>query len=558
MKNIKKILILSVLAASFSACEKSKVEYPRVQKESIKGDVIEDQVQPDGNWYVKDPILNKVEGVGSERAQTEFTLKNQREIIVAVIDSGVDIMHEDLKNKIWNNPGEVGVDANGKDKRTNQIDDDQNGYVDDVYGWNFIGSKDGRHVAFENVEVTRESLRYDKKIANGDTLTTEEKAYFEKVNADYNKQRNETEENLKGLVTLEASAIASKKILKDKINMDDYSSEKLEAIVSEDADVLKAKVTLQEITKNFRSVARFFRILDYERNSLNYNLNKNFNAREIVGDDPDDFNQADYGNNDVTGPDASHGTHVSGIIAAERNNGLGINGIAQNVKIMALKVVPNGDERDKDIVMAIRYAIKNGAQIINMSFGKKYSPSKEKIDEAFLKASEKGILIFHAAGNDASNNDEVTFYPNRRIMNSPIQSAVVPNWLEVGASAQIRGLKMVAPFSDFGKKDVDLFSPGYELNSSIPGNKYAVYSGTSMASPAAAGVGALLMSNFDAMTAAQAKAILLHETRQYPELLVHLPGSQALDLPVPFAGLSATGGVIDAFKSIRFARELAN
>lgn len=530
------------------------------KKENPKGYVVEPKNTPGGDWFIKDPTLDQLEGVSSERAQVEFALKNEREIIVAVIDSGIDTQHEDLKNKIWNNPGETGLDQKGQDKSSNGIDDDNNGYVDDVHGWNFLGSKDGQHIEDETLEVTREALRYDQKIANGETLTDAEKKYFEKVNEDYNSQVKEAQDWLDEMTPYVVKADAAKKVLKEKLNLEDYSIEKLKAIESTDAQVLTAKADLLDICEKYRSVERMYLLYESDQNSLKYNLNKNFNPRTLVGDHPDDFSDINYGNNDVKGPDASHGTHVAGIIGAQRNNGIGINGIAENVKIMVLRAVPNGDERDKDIALAVRYAVNNGARIINMSFGKKYSPSKEKVDEAFLYAAQKNVLLFHAAGNDALNNDEVPSFPNRNVLDAVVKNkpAQISTWMEVGASAQNKDLKMVANFSNYGKKDVDLFSPGYQLKSSIPGNDYAVYSGTSMASPAAAGVGALLMSNFESMTALQAKAILLRQVRLYDGLEVHLPGSEALDLPVPFASLSTTGGVIDAYRSIQLAKDLSN
>jgi cell wall-associated protease len=551
MKNIKNSLFLMSSFILVLSCSKSKTSNSLPPKETVKGDSINDTPGADSNWFIRDPYLNQYEGVSSERAQKEFSLENKRQIIVAVIDSGVDIHHEDLKNKIWTNPGEI---------PNNGIDDDNNGYIDDMNGWNFLGSKDGQHVTFDTLEVTRESLRYDQMLANGEILTEKEIQYFEKVNKDYTERLTEAQDSLKELAPIEIKASRAQKTLKDKIQLEDYSVQKLEQISSSDTEVIQAKTDLLEISKNYRTVARFFRIYGTVKNSLEYFLNKKYDARKLVGDDETDFTQSQYGNNDVTGPDAMHGTHVAGLIAAEKNNGLGIDGVAENVKIMVLKVVPNGDEHDKDVVMAVRYAVQNGAQIINMSFGKDYSPFKSKVDEAFLLAAQKGILIFHSAGNGASDNDQVSGYPNRNVLDSSVRGLPeqISTWIEVGASAQKQGLNMVAPFSDYGKKDVDLFSPGYEMNSAIPGNQYAVLSGTSMASPAAAGVGALLMSNFENMTAVQAKAILLHQVRHYGDLMVHLPGSEALDLPVPFASLSASGGVIDAYRGIQFAKELSN
>ncbi len=553
------IPFLSCAFLLVAACNKSKETKPQPDRENVKGEILVDQPQSLGNWFIKDPYLNQLEGVSSEKSQTDFNLKNQKEIIVAVIDSGVDINHVDLKNKIWNNPGEVGLDSQGHDKRTNQIDDDQNGFIDDVYGWNFIGSADGKHVSYDTLEVTRESLRYDLKIADGEKLTEAEIKYFEVVNKDYQQQFESAQKNLKELLPIEAIASVAQNILKNKIKLEDFSEISLQKIASTDPEVMQARKDLLDVVAKFRTVARFFRIFKTTQADLDYFLNKQFDARKIVGDDPNDFTQVHYGNNDVMGPDASHGTHVAGIIAAESGNGIGIDGVAQNVKIMVLKVVPNGDERDKDVALAVRYAVNNGAHVINMSFGKSYSPFKSKIDAEFLKAAEKGILIFHAAGNEASNNDDKAGYPNRNVQDAAVlaQPEKISTWLEVGASTSQNGLGLVASFSDYGQKDVDLFSPGYEINSTIPGDQYAVYSGTSMAAPVAAGVGALLMSNFENMTGAQAKAILLHEVRTYPNLLVHLPGSEKLDLPVPFKTLSATGGVIDAYRSIRFAKELS-
>lgn len=561
MKNFLRLILSAVFACVIWSCQnRSDRDFGSVdRKENPKGIIVEPLNTPESDWFVKDPTVDQLEGVSSEKAQTDFALKNSRQIIVAVIDSGVDVQHEDLKNKIWKNPGETGADQSGHDKSSNGVDDDKNGYVDDVYGWNFLGSKDGKHIEQETLEVTREALRYDQKIANGETLTDAEKKYFEGVNSDYDEQVKEAKDWVEELAPFVKKAEVAKKVLKEKIQLEDYSLEKLKAIVSTDAEVLQAKADLIEICDRYRSVERVFRLYQADLDSLQFNLNKEFNPRKLVGDNPNDFTDTNYGNNDVKGPDASHGSHVSGIIGAERKNGIGIDGVAENVKIMVLRAVPNGDERDKDIALAVRYAVNNGAKVINMSFGKKYSPSKAQVDEAFLYAAEKGVLLFHAAGNDAKNNDEMPSYPSRNVLDAAVKNkpSQISTWIEVGASAKTKDMKMVASFSNFGKKDVDLFAPGHQLKSTIPGNEYAVFSGTSMASPTAAGVGALLMSNFEGMTASQAKAILLRQVRLYDGLQVHLPGTQALDLPVPFSSLSSTGGVIDAYSSIRLARELS-
>lgn len=562
MKNFLRIFLHVLLVSAVWSCQNRSEDKDfggYIPKENPKGVTVEPKSTPAGDWFVKDPVKDQLEGVGSERAQVDFQLQNSRQIIVAVIDSGVDTKHEDLKNKIWDNPGETGLDQEGRDKSVNGIDDDKNGYVDDVHGWNFLGSKDGKHVDQETLEVTREALRYDQKIASGETLTEAEKTYFEKVNEDYNQQVKDTKDWIEEMTPVAQKAEKGKKLLKEKIQLESYSLEKLKAIESTDQDVLQAKDDLISLCEKYRSVERFFRIYQSEQDSLKYSLNKEFNPRTLVGDDPNNFDDVNYGNNDVKGPDALHGTHVAGIIAAIRNNGLGASGVAENVKIMVLRVVPNGDERDKDIALAVRYAVKNGAHIINMSFGKKYSPFKSRVDEAFLQAANKGVLLFHSAGNDAKSNDEIPSFPNRHVLDAAVknQPAQISTWIEVGASAKTKDMKMVASFSNYGKKEVDLFSPGHQLLATLPDNEYGVLSGTSMAAPAAAGVGALLMSNFETMTGAQAKAIIFRQIRLYDGLEVHLPGSQALDLPVPFANLSVTGGVIDAYRSIQLARDLS-
>ncbi|MES3037738.1 MAG: S8 family serine peptidase [Bdellovibrionota bacterium] len=558
---MKSILIALLSASVLVGCSKKETAAPETRPENPKGFEIVDQTgQADtGNWFVKDPVDDKLEGVSSEKAIKEFDLKHEREIIVAVIDSGVDVKHPDLQGKIWVNPKESGLDEKGVDKANNGIDDDGNGLVDDVHGWNYLGGADGKNIEQETLEMTREALAYDKLLASGAVLTPEQEAYYKKVVAAYEAEKKDAQDTLAEMEPQEKKVAAAKATLKEKLGLEDYSQAALEAATSADADVLAAKDVLLATIKQYRTVERFYRIFDNAKNTLAYYLNKDFNPRTIVGDDPNDFSQTVYGNNDVQGPDALHGTHVAGIIASVRGNGIGVDGVAENVKIMALRAVPDGDERDKDVALAVRYAVDHGAHIINMSFGKGFSPGKAHVDAAFLYAAEKGVLLVHAAGNSAKNNDLGGNYPNRTVLNSAVLNlpAKIPTWMEIGASAQEKGLKMVASFSNYGKAEVDLFSPGVNLKATVPNNEYAVLSGTSMASPAAAGSAALLMSNFPAMSAAQAKAILLRQVRLYNSLEVHLPGSSPLDLPVPFASLSATGGVIDTLRSIKLAKDLS-
>lgn len=556
--------LLFSLAFLLAACSSEKPTMSKFPpQENNRGTELVDEENLaqnfDPNWYVGSPEVDGVEGTNADRAISEFALTHKNEVIVAVLDSGVDINHEDLQGKIWTNPGESGLDEKGVDKASNGIDDDGNGYIDDVHGWNYLGNADGVNIDADSLEVTRELVRYEARISRGEVLDDWEVAYLEKVKAEYEEGYGSAKEALDKYAPIKEEKDQAKQLLVDRLGQEDFSLQALQAIQSDDEDVAEAVESLVGVLQSFGSLARIDRIFDYYNSSVQYYFNKDFNPRaDIIGDDESDFTQVGYGNNDVTGPDSSHGTHVAGIIAANRNNGIGVRGIAENVKIMALRMVPNGDEHDKDVALAVRYAADMGAKVINMSFGKGYSPFKSEVDKAFQYAAEKGVLIVHAAGNDSKNNDQSPSYPNRslrEIANVPLAQLNISNWVDVGASAATKGLDLVASFSNYGKT-VDIFSPGYQIISTTPGNSYDVYNGTSMASPAFAGVAALLLSNFKGMTGEQVKAILLDQARLYEGLKVRQPGASTYDLPVPFASLSNTGGVVDAYKAVSLAYEL--
>ena len=295
----------------------------------------------------------------------------------------------------------------------------------------------------------------------------------------------------------------------------------------------------------------------YFDGQLKYNLNPDYNPRDMVGDNPDDLSNRNYGNNDYQGPDAFHGTHVAGIIAAGRNNGVGINGIADNVRIMTVRCVPDGDERDKDVANAIYYAVDNGASVINMSFGKGYSPQKAYVDAAMKYASDHDVLLVHAAGNDSENNDSDPNFPNDEYQ-KPVKAGLfkkaknVPSWVEIGAMNWKSGDKRVANFWNYGKKNVDLFSPGVQLYSTIPGSEYGNASGTSMASPAAAGVAAIIRSYYPELSALQVKDILMKSViKQDGD--VYKPGSTTEK--VKFTDLCVSGGIISATNAVELAEK---
>jgi subtilisin family serine protease len=281
-----------------------------------------------------------------------------------------------------------------------------------------------------------------------------------------------------------------------------------------------------------------------------YGLNPEFNPRDIVGDNYENLDNRIYGNNDVIGPTSDHGTHVAGIVGAIRENNLGAVGIADNIELMILRTVPDGDERDKDVANSIRYAAENGAKVINMSFGKGYSPQKEYVDAAIQFADSMGVLMISGAGNGSDNIDSTESYPSRFYNNG----GQAVNYLSVGASSWQSDSTLAAGFSNYGKSNVDLFAPGVDVYSTYPDNEYQKNSGTSMASPVVAGVAALIMSYYPELSATEVKEIIL-ETVTEVNQVVYKPGTRE---PIPFSDLSRTGGIINAYKALELAAEKTN
>jgi len=296
---------------------------------------------------------------------------------------------------------------------------------------------------------------------------------------------------------------------------------------------------LQKIQKDLQQAVEEYHII------VEYGYNPDFDSRTIVGDDPTNPREHHYGNNNVIGPDPMHGTHVAGIIGADRQNQIGINGIASNVRIMVLRAVPNGDEHDKDIANAIRYAVDNGARIINMSFGKSLSPDKAVVDEAVAYAEQKGVLFIHGSGNEKQDNDKEGNFPNRKYANG----REAQGWLEVGATSSGTDENFVADFSNYGKQTVDVFAPGVDIYSTVPNNGYENKSGTSMAAPVVTGLAALLWSYYPDFTASQIADIIKASTRKFDRLKVNKPGGGEAF----FSDLSNTGGVVNAYEAIRLA-----
>ncbi|GIV31656.1 MAG: peptidase S8 [Saprospiraceae bacterium] len=505
---------------------------------------------PPQNWQHLDKLSDGYMGVSSELTY-EKLLKGKKStpVIVAVIDGGVDPYHEDLKDVMWRNPGEIA---------DNGIDDDGNGYIDDVYGWNFIGGKDGRNVHRDQLEITRLVAYYQKKFdgVSASELKGKAKKEYERyleLKETVEEQQRKAMNNYK----MYKGVLESVNQVLEAIGKEEPSAEDLRNFKSDNPALIQASQILASMIEDGNTVEevkhQIQEGIDYFDSQANYHYNVELDVRPIVGDNYENSYERYYGNNDVKGPDATHGTHVAGIIGARRHNGIGMDGIADNVLIMAVRCVPDGDERDKDVANAIIYAVDNGASIINMSFGKGYSWDKEAVDKAVRYAEKHDVLLIHAAGNSGQNNDEEDNFPNdtyaRRGLFGPKKAK---NWIEVGALSWKGGQEAVASFSNYGKKNVDLFAPGVAIYSTTPDDTYQKLQGTSMAAPVVAGVAAMLRSYYPDLSAAQVKDILMSTTVRSQDMnMVKKPGSDG-EL-VPFTDLCVTGGVVNAFEAVKKA-----
>ncbi len=499
------------------------------------------------NWFNLDRATDRVTGVSTEKAYELLRNKTSRPVVVAVIDGGIDVKHEDLQGKLWTNP---------KETAGNGVDDDKNGFVDDVYGWNFIGGKDGKNVNEETYELTRQYVALKKRFEGKQKVRRREKADFEryqKVKEEFETKVAELKQQAEGYLGFAKAYKSAAAYLKTYLGKDSLTAADVDAIRPTDQRVGQAQKILQYAFENGINEKELTEAEEYFDRSLNYGYNPDFDGRKVVGDNPDNLAEKGYGNNDVTGPDARHGSHVAGIIAANRDNSVGIKGVAGNVQIMAIRAIPNGDERDKDVANAIRYAVDNGAQIINMSFGKDYSPDKEYVDEAVRYAVSKGVLLVHAAGNDSKNIDTENNFPTRKYANGGQETAL---WLEIGASSWGDNDNFVGKFSNYGKGTVDVFAPGVDVFSTTPGSKYESLSGTSMAAPVTSGVAALLMSYYPQLTAAQVKDILVKSSVKYADEKVNKPGEEKGET-IAFGDLSMSGGIINAYEAVKLAESMS-
>ena len=543
--SFKRSFLLAIFAVLTSALFAQKDEVPK-------------------GWHLLDKQTTGFYGISIDKAYDFVKAKKlkSKTVIVAVIDSGVDTTHEDLKAILWHNPGEI--PGNG-------IDDDHNGYVDDVYGWNFLGGKDGKNVEQDSYEGARVyhlyKNKWDGKNVDESTLSKEEREDYEMWKKAEKEVVGDTKTSGLELIFLKrayANALKNDSILRKAIGKEKYTGKDLDELTTTDLEVKKAKLNLLPLFQNndamdsnnqefLEGFGDYVRGEEAKANAAE--IPPTPYRDEVVKDNYKDFNDKFYGNSDVmaSNKSAMHGTHVCGIIGADRNNDLGIKGVADNVKIMMIRAVPDGDEHDKDIALAIRYAVDNGAEVINMSFGKSFSPEKQWVDEAVQYAQSKGVLLVHAAGNDSKNVDTTDNFPCSVFKANGKRAT---NWITVGANGpknDSKGEGLVAGFSNYGKNEVNVFAPGVKIYSSLPGgNAYGNLQGTSMASPVVAGLAALILEYFPTLSAEQVKYVIERSAQKPTEKVKNPETGEDVNL----SDLCSSGGVINAYEAIKLASTL--
>ena len=484
----------------------------------------------DRTWHLESPT-DGAEGTSTLLAEQTWVLADPAEpIIVAVIDTGIDLDHPALVGQLWINEAE----RDGKPG----IDDDGNGYVDDVHGWNFLSNSAGEQVHAIRYEVTRELARMRSKADRSEA----DDVYLAELESAYADETSEVRTALRTMLTQRAIAAHADELLAELGEEADtaHTNRSLRRHVVRD---------LETFIKPIVTAPTFEEEWQHYQTAIDISYNLAFDEHALIGDNPDEIDEHGYGHPNVdTGSAASHGTHVSGIIAAQPIDSETDRGQAPHARIMTLVAVPgDGDERDKDVANAVRYAVDNGARIINMSFGKPYSPHLEAVQAAFAHAAAKGVLVVHAAGNDGVDIIEEPSYPI-----AVTQEQRFPNWLEVGASGPKANRRLPAPFSNYHPEAVDLFAPGHPIRSTVPDGEWDAFSGTSMAAPQVAGVAAIVLGQFPELDGATLAAIIRDSARQYPELQVVPPGGGKR---VAFSSLSRAGGILDTLRALELAAE---
>jgi len=487
-------------------------------------------------WSQADLMTDTIPGMSIAKAYEFLRGKKAIPVIVAVNDSGVDVTHEDLKPKVWINEDEIA--GNG-------IDDDQNGYIDDIHGWNFLGV-----IYDENLEITRiikeKALKFEGKtpeeIRKKDQQEYQEYMDLKEIFDEELAKASETKNKYEFYYQIYEQAHTA---MVKNIGKEDYTAEEVATVKADDMELLKHReMTLQILESGSDHPSEMEQIqkgIDHYTSKVDNYYNLDFYPRKILNNDENDFSTKVYGDADVSHrqEDEIHGTHVAGIIAA-----------LSSAKIMTVRCVPNGDEYDKDVALGIRYAVDNGAKIINTSFGKGYSPQLDWVHDAIKYAAKHDVLMVNAVGNSSEDVDISAVFPND---SADLAHEISDNMITVGAIGSSFDQNMLAPFSNYGKNNVDIFAPGAEIYASVPENQREFLSGTSMASPSTAGVAAIIRSYYPQLSASQVKHILMNSGTKIDTPLVK-PGTS--DELVSLSELCVSGRIVNAYNAVKMAEEM--
>lgn len=514
------------------------------------------------NWHWKDLKADSVHGISLQQAYTILaTLPNKPvPVIVAVLDGGIDTNHIALKNLFW---------VNKKEIPNNKIDDDRNGYVDDINGWNFLGGKDGRNIDKASDEKSRIYHKY-KSLYEGQLVDTNSLNKIQKKQfLTWSKTAQEvefSENDADNLSYIKMATNAIKKLgatIIKELNDTNFTAEQLEPFQPIGRVTLEAKmaylrtVVILGVDKEapYKEVIQDLDeyIAGKEKAAISKIQAPAPIREEIIKDNYFSLSDKYYGNNDITGPNARHGTHVAGLVASMPDSNWLVQAYYPTIKIMGLRLVPDGDEYDKDVALGIRYAVDNGAKVINMSFGKSYSPEQAWVDSAIRYAAQKDVLIIHSAGNEYYDLNQKEVFPTPY---SSLFNDTAKNMITIGATSDpnISG-SLLTDFSNYGSKIVDVLAPGDKIYSTLPGvNNYGYLRGTSMAAPIVSHIAAMIRSYFPTLTAIQVKEILLQSARNTADDAIAYEVPQHEESKT-LNEMSKIGGIVNAANALELAKK---
>jgi hypothetical protein len=512
---MKKIGILLILGTCFtSALSQSK------------------QIKNYAGWHKL--CGENLRGANTEAARIymgERWFGTKKNIVVGVIDSGIDTTLESVRPALWSNPKEK---PDGKDN-------DGNGYVDDLHGWNFLGTADGTfNMTSAGTQEFREFKRlYPKyKHVNAEEMANNaEYQYYLAMRkaAGINgylrayafaqqkaMARHAIDSIAQAMPGIDADTMCVTNVMRLDVNEPRWES----WVSAQIADIVRSGGSMTWAKFKQRQQAA----LQLMQNRI-ASIERDIDKRTLMGDNMNDASDIHYGNNTLTVDGCEHGTFVAGIIAGQTPDDKRYEGICPEAKIMTIRICPDGDEYDKDVSTAIRYAVDNGAKVINMSFGKYTSPQADMVNDAIAYAARHDALIVQAAGNDHKDIDRANYFPTA----VDKQGRRFDNYIRVGAT-DMHG--HASKISNYGARNVDIFAPGEYIASVFPGNKKDLSQGTSLAAPVVAGVAAMIRCYFPRLTATEVKHILMESASRMDE-----------------QGLSVCNGIVDALAAVKMARK---